>query len=85
MPGVATDAGTRVLERLELESFGGNADSASVGEEALSVGRDEVRQEPSLPHVAMEPEAAIHGVDHSVATGVELAKWNLILWSTDVA
>jgi hypothetical protein len=85
MPGVATNAGTRILEGLELEALGGNSGSASVGEEALSVGRDEMRQEPSLPDVPMEPEAALHGVDHSVATGVELAKWCLVRRSTDVS
>jgi hypothetical protein len=74
MPSIAADPGTRILERLELKSLGRNSDAASVGEEARSVSRDEVRERSSLPHVAMEPEAAIDGVDHSIAARAEFAK-----------
>jgi len=85
MPGIATHPGTRILERLELKSFGRNSDAASVGEEALSVSRNEMRERPTLPHVPMEPEAAIHGVDHSVAARAELAKSSLVCWIIEVA
>src|SRR3954470_4124027 len=85
MPGIATDPGTWILERLELKSLGRNSSAASVGEEALSVSRDEMRESPSLPHVAMEPEAAIHGVDHSVAARAEFAEWSLFCWITGLA
>jgi len=78
VPGVASDACSRILEGLELQSFGGNSDPASVGKQALPVCGNEVREPPSLPDVPMEPEAAIHGVDHSVATEPEFAKGRIV-------
>lgn len=78
MPGVASDTCSRILEGLELKSFGGNSDATSVGEEALPVGRNEMCEAPSLPHVSMEPEATVHGVDHSLATEPEFAKGDLV-------
>ena len=78
MPGVASDPRSRILEGFELESLGGNSDAASIREEALSVSRHEVREPPSFPEVSMEPEPAIHGVDHSVATEPEFAKGRLV-------
>jgi hypothetical protein len=85
MPGVPTDPGTRILERLELKSLGRNSDAASVGEESLSISRDKVRETSSLPDMPMEPEATIHGVDHSVATRAEFAKYGLVCWITEIA
>ena len=84
MPGITTDAGARILEGLELKSLGRYSGAASVGEESLPVRGNQVRQRPSLPHMPMEPEAAIHGKDHPIAPRPEFAKWNLIRWSTDV-
>ena len=78
MPGIASNPGARIFERLVLKSLGGNSDEASVGEESLSVGRDEMREGPPLPCVAMEPKATVHGVDHSLAAEAEFAKRGLV-------
>jgi len=78
MPGVASDAGSRVLEGFELESLRGNSDATPVGEQPFSVRRNEVRERPPLPHMAMQPEAAIHRVDHTFATRPELAKCRVL-------
>lgn len=85
MPCFATGSRARILEGLELEPLNRNSDAASVREEALSVGRDEMRERPSLPYVPVEPEAAIHGVNHSFATRPEFAKWHLFRGRTDIA
>jgi hypothetical protein len=84
VPRIASDTGSRISERLVLQSLGGNSDVASVGKEALAVRRNEVRERSAFPHVAMEPEAAVHGVDHSIAPEAEFAKWHLV-WSVEVS
>lgn len=72
MPGVASDARPRVFERLELKAGFWQADRAPVLEEALPVSRYEVRHLTPLPHVAVEPEATVHRVDHPITTLREL-------------
>jgi hypothetical protein len=73
MPCLPPDPRARVFEGLELEAIGGEADAAAVVEEAGPIGRDEMRHGVSLPHVAMQPETAVHRVDHPIATLLELA------------
>ena len=84
MPRVSTDTGARVLQRLELEPLGGHSDAAPVGKKTFTVRRYQMGERPSLPHMSMEPEAAIHGVDHSFASRVELAKWRVLGHGTDI-
>jgi len=74
VPSVAAKPGAGILQRLELESVLRQADGASVGEQQLAIGRDEVRHSSILPQMAMEPQPAIHGVDHSIAELFELFK-----------
>ena len=74
MPGVAPDSGAGILQGLELESVVGQTDGAAIGEQQLAIGRHQVRHPSSLPQVAMQPEAAIHGVDHPIAKLFELFK-----------
>jgi hypothetical protein len=83
VPGVSTNAAARILERFELERFGGDAHTPAIGEEQCSVRGDEVRHGPPLPYVSMEPQTAIHGVDHPIAPGAKLA--NDWLWWRDVS
>ena len=72
MPGVAANPRPRILERLELKPTFRQPDGASILDQALSVGRNEMRHAVPLPQVTMEPEPTIHRVDHSVATLLEL-------------
>ena len=67
MPRRASRARAGILEWLVLKPFRCEADLSSVGEKKSAIGGDEVRQRPAFPGVTMEPEAAIHGVDHPVA------------------
>jgi hypothetical protein len=73
MPCIPTLASARILEGLELEPFGGNTYPLSIGQQECSIGRDQMRHGPSLPDVAVHPQAAVHGVDHSGSTRDELA------------
>jgi hypothetical protein len=71
VPGVAADAGAGILERLVLETASWKTDGASVLEESLAVGGDEMRHSLAAPDVAMQPESTIHSVDHSVSASRE--------------
>jgi hypothetical protein len=72
MPSVAAEPRARVLERLELQAGFWEAYRASIIEQALAVGRHEVRHFAPLPHVAVEPETTIHRVNHPITTLREL-------------
>jgi hypothetical protein len=74
VPGIATDARARILERFELQSVGRDSNSTAVGEETLSIGRDEMREGAPVPDVTVKPKTAIHCVDHAFSTRSELAK-----------
>jgi hypothetical protein len=67
MPSVAPHAGAWILEWLELEPRHWDTDRRTVAYETLAVGGDQVRHWPPLPHVPMQPKAAVHSVDHSLA------------------
>lgn len=74
MPCIAPYARARVLQRLELQPIGGNANSSAIREETLAIGRYQMRHGAPLPHMSMEPEAAIHGVNHSLSPRPKLPK-----------
>ena len=68
MPGVAAFPGAGILERLELQPRSGQSDGAPVGEQQLTVHGDQVRHRAPLPDMPVQPEPAVHGVDHPVAS-----------------
>jgi hypothetical protein len=53
VPGVAAYSRPWILERLELQPVGWQADDASVRDKELAIGGDKVRQLASFPDVAM--------------------------------
>jgi hypothetical protein len=67
MPGVASQSGARIFEWLELKARRRDTDCGTVAYETFAVSRDQVRHWPPLPQVPMQPEATVHGVDHSLA------------------
>lgn len=71
MPGLAAFAGAWILERLFLESLVRQPGPAPPREQAFAVRGDKVRHASAEPDVAVEPEAAVHRVDHPVATSRE--------------
>jgi hypothetical protein len=75
MPCVAADAGARILEWLVLQASGGEPHGAPVLEEELAVRGNEMRHPLAPPDVAVQPEAAVHRVDHSVSAPLELPVW----------
>ena len=86
MPRVATLPGARILERLELQASGGQSRFRPVGEQERTVGGYQVRHRPPFPEMPVQPEAAVHGVDHPLASRRELAvnrvtlhAWNVLM------
>src|SRR5687768_4317649 len=77
MPGVVPLAGARVLQGFPLQALLRQPDPAAVREQAFAIRGHQVRHGATKPDVAMEPEAAVHRVDHSIATPSELA-WALV-------
>ena len=70
MPRFAPQTGARILERLELKLRFGKSHATPVGKQPFAIGGDEMRHGAAEPDVAVEPETAVHRVDHSVlATG----------------
>ena len=67
MPGVAPDSSARILEWLELEPRGRDAYRRAVAEEPFAVGRYQMRHRPPFPDMPMQPQTAVHGVNHSLA------------------
>ena len=74
MPGISPEPSPRILQWLELQTIRGYAYAFAIGKEKLPVCRYEVRHRPAFPHVSMQPEAAIHRVNHSLSAGAELSK-----------
>jgi len=73
MPRFAPLFRSRIAQRLVLQAIGGNAQRLTVGNQARPIRADEVHHGATEPHVPMEPQAAVHGVDHAIATFGELA------------
>lgn len=74
MPRIAALAGAWVLQRLVLESIARQAELASDCDERLTVGGDEMRHRMPAIAVPVQPESAIHRVDHPVTTPREFAE-----------
>jgi hypothetical protein len=72
MPRVASHAATWILERFVLQAGTWKTHRASIGDQALAIGGDEVRHWVTLPEMAMEPQAAIHRVNHPLTSQREL-------------
>jgi len=72
MPRFASDTGPRILEGLELEAM--NRESQGVPEllKSASVRADEMHHRLPLPDMAVQPQPAIHRVDHPIATEQKL-------------
>jgi hypothetical protein len=84
MPRIATFASTRVFEGLVLQSLVGHSDVLTEYQELCLVGRYEVRHRPAFPHMPVQPEPSVHGVDHPITPPFELPVgwyfWCLPYW-----
>jgi hypothetical protein len=69
VPRITADAGAGILQWFELQTGRSEPDRRAEAEQSLTVGRDEVRHLAPFPDVAMQPQAAIHRVNHPGAAG----------------
>jgi len=67
VPRIATDARSRILQWLELEAGLPEPDGRAEAEQSLTVGGHEVRHLAPFPDVAVQPQTAIHRVNHPCA------------------
>ena len=72
MPGFAALLGARVLEWFVLQPLLGEPKRLTVCDQAGAVGTHQVHERFALPDVAMQPQPAVHRVNHPVAALVEL-------------
>ena len=73
MPRVASDSRSGILEGLELESLGCQPDSLTVREQPFPICRNQVGHCMAFPAMAVKPETAIHGEDHSFPSAAKFA------------
>jgi hypothetical protein len=76
VPRVAADCIARIAQRFVLEAFRIETEGAADGNQMVAIARDEVRHRISQPNMPMQPKAARHGVDHSLATIFEFLPAN---------
>ena len=71
MPRIAPQTGAWILEWLELQALNGKMNVDRCGNESRVTSRHEMRHGPPHPHVTMQPEATIHGVQHAILAPLE--------------
>lgn len=79
MPCIATQSCPWIFERAVLQSLFAQAKLLSVADEFLAIRRNQVSQTFAAPQMVVQPQAAIHRVNHPVATALKLS--NLELFS----
>jgi hypothetical protein len=73
VPRIAANACPRIFQWLELEAGLPEPDCRAKSEQSLTIGRHEVRHLAPFPDVAVQPQAAIHCVNHPGAAGPKLS------------
>lgn len=71
MPRVTANRRPWIFKRLELETLLAQANPLTIGDQALAICGNQVRHLVPLPHMTVQPQPAVHRVDHSIATVVE--------------
>ena len=82
MPRRSAYARAWILERFVLKVGCRQADAAAVLEQALTVGRHQVRHWTTLPHGPLQPQPAIHGEDHPGTAVHEFAIGTILSFGT---
>jgi len=67
VPRIAANACPRIFQWLELEAGLPEPDCRAKSEQSLTIGRHEVRHLAPFPDVAVQPQTAIHRVNHPSA------------------
>ena len=73
MPCLATHGRSGILEWLVLKAGHGKSDGEAVLDQPHSIGGYEMGHGAALPYVPVQPEPAIHRVDHPLFAKLELA------------
>jgi hypothetical protein len=73
VPRIAAGARPRILQWLELEAGLPEPDCRAKSEQSLTIGRHEVRHLAPFPDVAVQPQAAIHRVNHPGTAGAKFS------------
>jgi hypothetical protein len=73
VPRISTDARARIFQRFELEAGLTEPDGRTKSEQPLTIGRDEVRHLAPFPDMAVQPQTAIHRVNHPGTAGSKLS------------
>jgi len=73
MPRITADARARVLQRFELETALPEPERLAESEQPLTISGDEVRHLAPFPDVAVQPQAAVHRVNHPGTAGPKLS------------
>ena len=73
VPRIASLPGAWIAQWLELQARRRQSRFGPVGQQSRAVGGHEVRHGAPLPHVPVQPEPAIHRVNHPFAARCELA------------
>jgi hypothetical protein len=64
VPRIPAYARSRILQRLELETGLPEPDCRAESEQSLTIGRHEVCHLAPFPDMAVQPQTAIHRVNH---------------------
>jgi hypothetical protein len=64
VPRLAAHGGARIAKRLVLETTRRNADGVSVLKQPIAIGTYKVDHGLTQPDVPVQPEPAVHGVNH---------------------
>ena len=75
MPCLTPKTRPWVLEWLVLQAGCRDANDLPIGEQLFFVCGDEMCHGPAFPHMAMHPQATIHGVNHPLTPTLELSIW----------
>jgi len=73
VPRIPPDARARIFQRFELEAGLTEPDGRAKSEQPLTIGRDEVRHLTPFPDMAVQPQTAIHRVNHPGTAGSKLS------------
>jgi hypothetical protein len=73
VPRIAAHARAGIFQRFELQAGLTEPDRHAESEQSLTIGRDEVRHLAPFPDVAVQPQTAIHRVNHPVAAGAKFS------------
>ena len=71
VPGISALRRSRIFERLVLQTLRREAYALTVCEETITIGGHQMCHDPAAPDMAVEPQSAVHRVNHAVPAARE--------------